>query len=170
MSCMAEDSNRLVFSLIIKTGSVLMLETFINMTGNRLLPIVTVRELVEAMGKGSEQFVRLILQHASSVETSPSTSMMNMPNGVDVSMLRLIHEEFKIGHRHNFVWKVALSSCIRCNMMESVQYILEDRNPPLIYLNGWDRAEYIQLLCDICTFGHIEHFQAMISQRPELIS
>ncbi|GAM28180.1 hypothetical protein SAMD00019534_113560 [Acytostelium subglobosum LB1] len=170
LSPVDEDQNHhpYIFGLIIRTGSIPMLEAFIQMTGHRTLPNISELALLEAMDKGDEQFVRLILQYTSSVdieEFDPQYDVgkveadMTRP-GISVNVLRVIHEEYNIDHKYIQVWKQALRYSVNHNIVESVRYIIEHESLRNV-VGGTSK-----MLVSCCELGHLESLQTIMAHMP----
>ncbi|GAM26929.1 hypothetical protein SAMD00019534_101040 [Acytostelium subglobosum LB1] len=116
---------------ILKHGDIDVLQHYLTVTANRMLPRDLLLQLHLAVDSGNEQFVRLLLQH---IHIDLNWAWFNANNfnikfkqlGVRVGMLRLLHEEFNCLFGLRSLWEVALTHSVRCNMVDSVQYILDN--------------------------------------------
>ncbi|GAM28158.1 hypothetical protein SAMD00019534_113340 [Acytostelium subglobosum LB1] len=78
-----------------KSGSIEMLQTYLDMTGHRPLSKVTCRNILMAVNTGNEEFVKLFLQNIVIDQESGGLNMKN--KGVTtVSMIKLVYSY--IGH------------------------------------------------------------------------
>ncbi|GAM19304.1 hypothetical protein SAMD00019534_024790 [Acytostelium subglobosum LB1] len=119
-------------------GNVDILQTYLDATGHRPFPSHIVQHLPLVADSGSVEFARLLLQHTAISYDSGQIVCSNdfERRGVRVDMLRLFHEEFHILFVHTELWRVALLHSAKCNMLDSVQYILD--NMPPTESESWD--------------------------------
>ncbi|GAM26889.1 hypothetical protein SAMD00019534_100640 [Acytostelium subglobosum LB1] len=110
-----------------------ILQQYLAITGYHSLPLDTLNRLAMCVDSGNEQFVRLMIKQIKldlTVER-PNSNLVRLVRhdfkrrGVSVSMLRMLHEEFNCLFGHTSFWEVALKHSIKCNMVDSVQYILK---------------------------------------------
>ncbi|GAM26940.1 hypothetical protein SAMD00019534_101150 [Acytostelium subglobosum LB1] len=119
-----------VASNICKYGNTDMLQLYLDATAYRSLPCDIINGIPFAIDTGNEQFVRLFLQHLTvdpKMAKEKARRVQLKRPGVSIGMLRLLHEEFNcLFNQHNDIWQVALTHSIKCNMMDSVQYIIDN--------------------------------------------
>ncbi|GAM26434.1 hypothetical protein SAMD00019534_096090 [Acytostelium subglobosum LB1] len=110
---------------ICKHGNVYMLQQYLAWTMHRPLSCSNLVYLIKAIDAGNEQFVRLMLkEHNKRTWTYVTACDFKRP-GISVGMLKLLHEEYDILFNVEVgLWSKALIYSTKCNIMESVQYIL----------------------------------------------
>ncbi|GAM26928.1 hypothetical protein SAMD00019534_101030 [Acytostelium subglobosum LB1] len=105
-----------------------MLQHFFDNTFDRMLPSTAVSCLPLAVDTGNEHIMRLFLQHFKlddkAINCSPVVKFKR--RGVGVVVLKVLHEEFNSLFGLTELWHRALMHSIKCNMMDSVQYILDN--------------------------------------------
>ncbi|GAM19168.1 hypothetical protein SAMD00019534_023430 [Acytostelium subglobosum LB1] len=133
-TCMILDSPPEDFPLssaLCKHGNIDIFKWYIATTMRQELP----KDLIHIfmlMDTGNEQFVRLVLEHAESFRTSNDKehSKYNMfkfrSRGISVGILRMMHEYGQCLYRYRYIWHRALLHSVKCNMMDSVQYIIDN--------------------------------------------
>ncbi|GAM26860.1 hypothetical protein SAMD00019534_100350 [Acytostelium subglobosum LB1] len=110
---------------ICQIGNLVILQLYLTINTYRQIPNDTVSHLHLAIDTGNEQFVRLLLQHLT-IDDKANDRMTFKRCGVKVGMLKVLHEEFNCLYRIKQLWDVALLRSARCNMVDSVQYILDN--------------------------------------------
>ncbi|GAM19126.1 hypothetical protein SAMD00019534_023010 [Acytostelium subglobosum LB1] len=129
---------------LLNHGNVDMLKALLLMNAHRSLPTDS-SQLARAIDSGNVGFVRLMLQHhcferhqvehlldggeeedEDDEEEDPNTFSRH---GVSVEMLKMLHEEFDRLYSDTDLLKMLLEHSIRCNIPESVQYIIENIPP-----------------------------------------
>ncbi|GAM19294.1 hypothetical protein SAMD00019534_024690 [Acytostelium subglobosum LB1] len=154
------------FDVMFRYGNLYILQSYLAATGHRLLPQASsMRNLPLAIDSGNVEFVRLLLQHFTVVGDDEDNRIGLRHSlerrGIRLAMLRLLHEEFHILFDLTELWQAALLHSTRCNIIDSVQYILD--NMP-------SRAQIhfpVQLLSKClqkcAKSGNIDMFQSFIS-------
>ncbi|GAM26965.1 hypothetical protein SAMD00019534_101400 [Acytostelium subglobosum LB1] len=89
-----------------------------------------VSHLPMAIDTGNEHFVRLLLQHINmdNIERAnfPLTEVKFNRPGISVAMLKVLNEEFGCLFHIIRLWQAALIHSTSCNMVQSVQYMLDN--------------------------------------------
>ncbi|GAM26932.1 hypothetical protein SAMD00019534_101070 [Acytostelium subglobosum LB1] len=119
-----------------------MLQYYFNITGPRKLPKDNMALLPIAVDTGNEHVVRLLLHHLNIVDHSLEDFKKFKRPGVSVGILRVLHEEFNCLFRFKILWQKALTHSVKCNMIDSVQYIIDNMPWPEPYPSAYDQLMY----------------------------
>ncbi|GAM24570.1 hypothetical protein SAMD00019534_077450 [Acytostelium subglobosum LB1] len=128
-------------NLITKHANIDMLQGYLADVPDLWLPINCIPSSVDT---GNVQFVRLMLQHyGGTINLEEYNNCLDQVKftrrGVDVSMLKMLHEEFNCLYSLTNLWLSALKHSAKCNMLDSVQYILD--NIPQVVRKQGDEKE-----------------------------
>ncbi|GAM23521.1 hypothetical protein SAMD00019534_066960 [Acytostelium subglobosum LB1] len=123
----------------VKHGNVHILQSCLNLMVHSSFAKGMVSVLPLAVDSGNLDFVRLLLKHLPINEDSNSLLTDNdndndikfkRRGGISVDMLKVLHEEFNCLFVLTKLWKAILSRSVHCNMLGSVQYILDSMPSP----------------------------------------
>ncbi|GAM25639.1 hypothetical protein SAMD00019534_088140 [Acytostelium subglobosum LB1] len=124
-------------SFICQHGNVDMLQAYLKATDHHPWPwpIKGVRLIPQAIDAGNVEFVRLLLKqlnldHCFNDPNAMLSSVQLNNRGVSVEMLKLLHEDYRCLFRLTRLWHAALLHSTRCNMVDSVQYIIDNMPTP----------------------------------------
>ncbi|GAM26858.1 hypothetical protein SAMD00019534_100330 [Acytostelium subglobosum LB1] len=116
-----------LLSKLCQLGNLDMLKQYLIVYPYRPFPDSIMAHLCNAVNTGNEQFVRLLLQHIT-IDPVVANELVRATHfkrdAVKVGMLKVLHEEFNYLFSFTSLWEQALFSSIRCNMLDSVQYIM----------------------------------------------
>ncbi|GAM19496.1 hypothetical protein SAMD00019534_026710 [Acytostelium subglobosum LB1] len=152
---------------ILTHGNIEMLQTYLTATNNRMLPIDTLSHLHLAVDSGNVEFVRLLLQHIPFKDDDGNDcretidqlffGVIKLRRGVSVAMLKVLHEEFNCLFTFDIIWNACLYRSTKCNMLSSVQYIV-DNMPTTVNLE-WDGLAECRIRCALN--GSVEIFKLL---------
>ncbi|GAM19301.1 hypothetical protein SAMD00019534_024760 [Acytostelium subglobosum LB1] len=137
-------------------GNLDILRRYLEATGHRRLPTNMESNLPSAVDSGNVEFVRLLLQHLDNDYHITSFNMFRR-HGVRVDMLRMLHEEFNLLFL-TILWEAVLRHSAKCDMMDSVQYVLENMPPA----HSIPSQLLFRCLNECAKSGNVDMFQAFI--------
>ncbi|GAM26937.1 hypothetical protein SAMD00019534_101120 [Acytostelium subglobosum LB1] len=118
-------------------GNIDILQHYLATTANHRLPIIAIKHIHMAIDTGNEQFVRLFLQHMHITKGDDAITISEQfkkrvikyrrSTRISLSMLRMLEEEFNgLLYLIRPLWEAALTHSVEHNMLDSVQYILDN--------------------------------------------
>ncbi|GAM19298.1 hypothetical protein SAMD00019534_024730 [Acytostelium subglobosum LB1] len=145
---------------IIYRGNFDILRSYLAATGHRALPNNRVSILPYAVETGNVEFVRLLLQLLT-IDVDANKYVRSIEfhrRGVRVDMLRMLHGEFNCLFELPNLWEEVLRHSVKCNMMDSVQYILDNMS----HAQSIPTDLLTKCLRQCAKTGNVDMFQAFI--------
>ncbi|GAM28205.1 hypothetical protein SAMD00019534_113810 [Acytostelium subglobosum LB1] len=162
-----EDCMDLYRTCVIKSGSIVMLQAYIDINYHHQLIDVTLAMLLIAIDHGDEQFLKHLLQHSilddeeGEDESEDDLTNLLVRPGVDINILHLISDH--LGNHD--LWNAITRHSVCHNQAESVQYLL-DHMPESI---TQPKETLFGFISDCCQHGGNDVFKVLF-ERLKLVN